>query len=100
MGGGPDGSNYLAVTDLFDLSANQDGELSLQPWHGWVPNDEIAGVPVGGQAPNRLAFCRDHLGTHYRFTPYEPTQTWREGSGTKPRWVEFYLSHFEDLKKT
>ncbi|HEY2598230.1 MAG TPA: hypothetical protein VGJ79_07095, partial [Candidatus Dormibacteraeota bacterium] len=94
------GTYYLATTDLFDVSPNETHSLPVSTRGGWVPDDEIAGVQ-GASAlfPCRLAFCKDQLGNFYRFTPYEPTQQWREEAGPAPRWVLFYQSYYDSLKK-
>jgi hypothetical protein len=90
---------FAATTDLFDVSPNGDGTVPLLPVVDSVPDDTMAGAPVPAGQPNRLAFCKDQLGNYYRFVPYQDTEVWREGDAERPRWVDFYLHHYDRLKK-
>lgn len=91
---------YFATTDLFTLSPNDKGPVTLERRPGWVPDESVTGVRIDQTLPNHLGFCRDHLDNYYRFVPYELTATWREEDSDRPRWVGFYLSHFDALKKS
>jgi hypothetical protein len=101
MDDGPEPGSYISTTDLFDLSPTQESEERLhRRRNAWVPGDEIAGAAVAAGRPNRVAFCQDHLGTYYRFVPYRArVDSWRETDGGRPRWLDFYLSHFKELAK-
>jgi len=63
-----------------------------------MADDDIVGNPVTPSAV-RVAFCHDQLGTYYRFVPYQPADTWRDGDGERPRWAELYHSHFKALSR-
>ncbi len=95
------GSLDMATTVLFDLSPGEQGkpeELPLERRDGQMADDDVLGNPVT-PSPVRVAFCHDQLGTDYRFVRYQPADTWRDGAVDRPRWAEFYLSHFKALSR-
>ncbi len=96
-----EGAHFLYTTLLFALQPGEKtrpNELAMMRRSGSIPDETMSDKPLG-QVPTRVAFCRDHFGTFYRFIPFQPVSTWRQGHGNPPVWVRFYLNQFEELAK-
>lgn len=92
-------TRYLATTDLFDLDPDEEGDVTLHRRSAWIPDEEITGASAY-EAPVRVAFCQDRMGTYYRFVSLgQDLTTWRDALGSRPRWVDFYLEHLTVLRR-